>query len=401
MRYIHYVAFGLLFLFLLFAGLTIWQWKTISRFLEVAIETSKDGERTSPLKTPEDFLEYIVAHPQNVSLVAYEISNPEQGIFYRADEKHPLASTIKILILAEYARQVEQGIISPDEKIDLNSVDVYYLPNKDGGAHPQALKEFQDKKYVNAANQIDLRHIAWAMIRYSSNAATDYLIERLGRENIEKLPSRLGLPNQDVPLPIIGQFLSWDDSEISPLPAERLKIYQAMSQTEYANLVYNLMSKWRNDAAFRDRKIKHLIEFIGIEDQQAMAQALNPGGTAKGYAQIMERIYTNSLISPAVSQIMREYLEWPMKNEPVREKFDALSAKGGSLPGIVTETMYAKRKNGERGRVVALFFENIPTGVWLQLMQTYAQQEFELKLLTDKQFFETVRQKLSVVARLV
>jgi len=49
MRYIHYVAFGLLFLFLLVAGLTIWQWKTISSFLEIAIETSQDGERTSPL----------------------------------------------------------------------------------------------------------------------------------------------------------------------------------------------------------------------------------------------------------------------------------------------------------------------------------------------------------------
>lgn len=396
MRYIHYVAFGIVFLLLLVAGLTIWQWKTISRFLDVAIATSEGGEQTYQLKTPENLLEYIVAHPENISLVAYEIGNPEHGIFYRADEKHPLASTIKILLLAEYARQVEQGILSPDEKIDLNSVDVYYLPNTDGGAHPQALKEFQDKKYVNAANKIALRHIAWAMIRYSSNAATDYLIERLGRENIDKLPSRLGLPNQDAPLPIIGQFLSWDDAAISASPSARLKIYQAMSETEYANLVYNLMSKWKSDAAFREQKIKRLVQFISIQDLQAMAQALNPGGTAKGYAQIMERIYTDSLISPAVSKIMREYLEWPMKNEPVCEKFDSLAAKGGSLAGILTEAMYAKPKNAQKGLVMALFFENIPTGVWLQLMQTYAQQEFELKLLTDKQFFETVRQRLSV-----
>ncbi|MFB2970917.1 hypothetical protein ACE1CD_18250 [Aerosakkonema sp. BLCC-F183] len=167
-----------------------------------------------------------------------------------------------------------------------------------------------------------------------------------------------------------------------------------MSKTEYTNSVYNLTSKWKNDAAFRDRKIKDMLKFISINDQQAMAEALNPGGTAKAYAQIMERIYTDSLISPNASRIMREYLEWPMQNEPVREKFDALGAKGGSLPGILTEAMYAKQKNAEQGRVVALFFENIPSDEWLQLMQTYVQQDFEIKLLTDKQFFETVRQKL-------
>ncbi|MFB2918051.1 serine hydrolase [Aerosakkonema funiforme] len=389
-----YIAFSIGLLFLLLAALTVWQWETVWSVLKPFIADSEAVQPTSQLKTPSELLEYIVSHPENVSLVAYEIGNSETGIFYRDVEKRPLASTIKILILAEYARQVEQGILSPDEAIDLNSVNLYYLPNTDGGAHPQALKYFREKKYVNAENKIALRHIPTAMIRYSSNAAADYLIERLGRENIEKLPSVLGLPSEDVPLPIIGQFLSWDDTAISTLPEERLKIYQAMSKTEYTNSVYNLTSKWKTDAAFRDRKIKDMLKFISINDQQAMAEALNPGGTAKAYAQIMERIYTNSLISPDVSQIMREYLEWPMQNAPVREKFDVLSAKGGSLPGIVTETMYAKGKNGERGRVVALFFEHIPSDEWLQLMQTYVQQDFEIKLLTDKQFFETVRQKL-------
>jgi len=58
--------------------------------------------------------------------------------------------------------------------------------------------------------------------------------------------------------------------------------------------------------------------------------------------------------------------------------------------------MYGQPKNTQKGLVMALFFEDIPVGVWLQLMQTYAQQEFELKLLTDEQFFDPVRQKLSV-----
>ncbi len=383
------------FVVLLVTILIVWQWQTISRILDVFSVLSEGKEWSSRLQTPENLLEYIVAHPNDVSLVTYELGNLEQGIFYNADKKRPLASTIKIIVLAEYARQVEQGILSPDELVNLGDIDIYYLPGTDGNAHPNAVKELQKLGHITTANQIKLRHIPWAMIRYSDNAATDYLILRLGQDNLETLPEKLHIENQDVPLPIIGQFLSWDNHTFSNSPHERLKIYQAMQPREYADEVYRITEQWRNDQEFRAKAIKQIKSktWLKFKEQQAMAQALNCRGTALGYALLMEKIYRSSLISPIAAKIMREYLEWSMI--PANEQgIQAYGFKNGSLPGIITAASYLKFTDKSNARVFTLFLENLPGGVYLKLMQNYIQEIFEYKILGEKDFFELVRQRL-------
>jgi D-alanyl-D-alanine carboxypeptidase len=380
---------------LLLASLVIWR-TNISRILDLFNVLSEGREWSSRLKTPEGLLEYIIAHPQDVSLVAYEIGNSQKGIFYNADEKRPLASTIKILILAEYARQVDWGILSPNELVNLSDFDIYYLPGTDGNAHPDALKELKTKGYINSLNQVELRQIAWAMIRFSDNAATDYLIERLGRNNLDKLVEDLELQNQDIPLPIIGQILAWSNQRLSNNFVERLNHYQSMKRKEYENEVYINTETWQNHQEFRAVEIKKTQSknWLKFQEQQVISQALNCGGTAKVYALIMEKIYSSSLISPAADKIMRDHLEWQMEFAGNQQEIDAFGFKNGSLPGIITEACYLKPKKAKNARVFALFLENLQAGVWFQMLQNYVQQDFEYKLLGDESFFELVRQKL-------
>ncbi|KAB8335433.1 hypothetical protein SD80_003700 [Scytonema tolypothrichoides VB-61278] len=395
-NFLEYMKFAISIILICFLVLVVWQWSSVSAVLDIFSTLSEEKQWSSRLKTPEDVLEYIVAHPKDVSLVAYKIGNSEKGIFYNSDEKRPLASTIKILVLAEYARQVELEIISPDELVNLADIDIYYLPNTDGGAHPNAVKELKEKAYINAANQVELRHIPWAMISYSDKAATDYLIERLGRDKLEKITASLQLNNQDVPLPIIGQFLSWSNHTFSNTPAERLNKYQAMRLKEYADEVYHWTNEWRSHQEFRAKETKQIKSRKGLkyQEQKAMTEATNCGGTARGYAQIMERIYSGSLISPQADEIIREYLEWPMQFPENQQQLDAFGAKGGSLAGIITEVWYLKPKKAQHARVAALFLKKIPGSVWFKMLQTYIQQEFQYKLLVDDKFFDLVREKL-------
>jgi D-alanyl-D-alanine carboxypeptidase len=380
---------------LLLTSLVIWR-TTIFRILDLFSVISEGREWSSRLKTPEDLLEYIISHPQDVSLVAYEIGNSQKGIFYNADEKRPLASTIKILVLAEYARQVDRGILSPNELVNLSDFEIYYLPGTDGNAHPNALKALKIKAYINSTNQVELRHIPWAMIRYSDNAATDYLIERLGRENLDKLIEYLKLRNHDTPLPIIGQFLTWNNQKISKIFTERLNNYQAMNRKEYENEVYLITKQWQHNHEFRIAEIKNTLskKSLKFKEQQAMSQALNCRGTAKEYALIMERIYSNSLISQGADKIIRDYLEWQMEFAGNQQEIDSFGFKNGSLPGIITEACYLKPTKAKKARVFALFLENLPAGVWFKMLQNDVQQDFEYKLLGDESFFELVRQKL-------
>ncbi|PAX51406.1 serine hydrolase [Brunnivagina elsteri] len=374
----------------------IWQKQAVLSIIDTFSILSDGKEWELQLRTPEAVLEYIITHPDDVSLVAYEVGYSEQEIFYNSDIKRPLASTIKIIVLAEYARQINQGLLSSQELVNIEDIDLYYLPRTDGDAHPSAITELKQKQYINLANQVELHHIPWAMIRYSDNAATDYLIQRLGRENLNNLVSSLNIKNQDVPLPIIGQILTWSNHTSSDTFTERLQKYQAMSPKEYGDEVYQLTGIWQSDEEFRRNQSTHITsnKWLKLKEQQEIAHALNGKGTATGYTQIMERIYRGLLISSEADKIMRRYLEWTMEIPSNQQRLDAFGVKNGSLAGIITEAWYLKPTNANNARVAALFLENIPPGAWFNLLQNYIQQEFLYKLLTDEDFFNLVREKL-------
>ena len=56
-----------------------------------------------------------------------------------------------------------------------------------------------------------------AMMTVSDNAATDYLLDRLGRARAGSLAARLDAIDSDAPLPISGVFLSWASAVEEPL----------------------------------------------------------------------------------------------------------------------------------------------------------------------------------------
>jgi D-alanyl-D-alanine carboxypeptidase len=172
-----------------------------------------------------------------------------------------------------------------------------------------------------------------------------------------------------------------------------------MSREDYENEVYRLTYKWRNDEDFRAKQIKYTKsgKWLNFKEQKQFTQALFCRGTARGYTQIMERIYRGELFSPVASKIMREYLEWSMQLAGEQQEVDVYGVKNGSLPGVITEVSYLKLKNAKNARVFALFFENLPGAIWFEMLQNYIQQDFGYLLLGDDKFFQLVRQSLSKI----
>jgi len=117
---------------------------------------------------------------RNDSIIA--VKNPNKVM--------PLASTVKIILAIEYAIQSSEGKLNPDEEVSLNELEKFYVSNTDGGAHPKWLRSVKGK--VND-NKISIREIAKGMIKYSSNANTEWLSQKLGLENINKRIGSLGI----------------------------------------------------------------------------------------------------------------------------------------------------------------------------------------------------------------
>jgi beta-lactamase class A len=104
------------------------------------------------------------------------------------DQRLAIGSVFKLYVLGELARQVESGAANWDEILPLRE-EWKSLPTG-------------DLRYEPAGTPHTLRYYAEVMISQSDNTATDHLIHRLGRENVETMLATMGHgdPALDTPL---------------------------------------------------------------------------------------------------------------------------------------------------------------------------------------------------------
>jgi beta-lactamase class A len=95
------------------------------------------------------------------------------------DELFPTASVFKVPVIVELYRQVEERILSLDEKVILREEDK--VPGSG------ILKE------LSPGLSVSLLDLAALMMIVSDNTATDLVVEKVGKENINATLQRLGL----------------------------------------------------------------------------------------------------------------------------------------------------------------------------------------------------------------
>src|SRR5262249_24143321 len=150
---------------------------------------------------------------------------------------------------------------------------------------------------------VPLDAVARAMIRRSDNAATDFLLERLGRAALRETIAEAGLTGQDLPLPLLGLFLSWDNHQQGSLTPRNLQVLQDLPGDRYAPRVDPFVAAYQ-DQAWRQDETSHLIEGrfryrYPLEVRAAVT--LFPRGTARDYARILAGVVTGTFLSPEIS----------------------------------------------------------------------------------------------------
>jgi D-alanyl-D-alanine carboxypeptidase len=377
-----------------------WQRRGIANIARNWNDLSDGAELARQLKTTDDLLEYIAEHRDRVSLVAYRAGDEANGIYLEPDRPRPLAATMSLMLLCEYAGMVQSGALNPREAVAIPAWEHYWLPGTDGNAHEHTFVQVRESQYIEHG-QVQLQDIVYGLIRYGDNASADYLMERFGRERLATLPARLGMPNEEVPRPTSGTFLTWQSSRTTGSASERLARLTKLSPAAYADEVWKLTDELRTSPQLEAAEKKYLAAngvTLRLSEQAAFARALGVHGTARGYAALMLKIKRGELPG---SSAMQAELEWPTRNPATRERFDSLGTKAGSVPSILTSVTYAKPRGTDELRVVALFFEGLPIAVWLRMAETFVQQDFETKLLAEPAFFAKVRARLGDTTRSV
>ncbi|MGJ5711062.1 serine hydrolase [Staphylococcus equorum] len=135
-------------------------------------------------KDPEFIADYLNENPEKSGLV---ISKNDKNIYTHNPElKLPTASLFKIIVGIELVNQYESNKIDLHEKVKISDVNKYNMTPKTNSSF---IKWKKDK--VKNQKTVSLYEIAKGMIQYSSNPNTDYLIDRLGNENVNNSAKKL------------------------------------------------------------------------------------------------------------------------------------------------------------------------------------------------------------------
>ena len=330
--------------------------------------------------TVSDMMAYLVEHRADVAAVSLTAgkgglpSLAQPVLVHRAFEPMPLGSTIKIVILAAYAREVEAGRLDPGAPVTLAAWERAYLPGSDSEAHPRALAAlgipFDELGFaLDGEREVPLSALVDAMMRFSDNAAPDFLLELLGEGVLRATMREAGLAGQQSPLPVIGYVLATHNHVDGPLTTARVAALARMPKSRLAALSRSYATLYA-DPTWRAAELAWQLATPAPEFalRAAAAEAVAPRGIAFDYAFLMSRVAAGTFLSRAISARMAAHMTIAVS--PDDPAFRLLLGKGGTLDGNLTFALLAVPKSGpfaNRPRVSVIFLRHVPEDLFEQL----------------------------------
>ena len=143
----------------------------------------------------------LAGEASQVSLLAAEVTGGScEPVFgFGEDRALAIGSAFKFYVLGELARQIEEGLVSWDES----------LPIREDIRSYGSLSPGDSMENAAAGTLFPLKRYAELMISISDNTATDHLIQRLGRENVEASLARLGHSDPALNIPFLTSREAW------------------------------------------------------------------------------------------------------------------------------------------------------------------------------------------------
>lgn len=324
----------------------------------------------------DEIIKFIKENPKKASIVLIE--NGKEALNFNGNQLMPLASAAKTIIAIEFSNQVAAKKLNADQNIAISELNKFYIP-LDGGAHPAWLKSLKKKNGDSAS----LLQIAQGMIRFSSNANTEYLEDLLGLANINRNIKTLKLQQHSLYYYFTtGAMMTClrpptidEEKWIAQLEAMPMEEYRKRCETNHIKL--------KTDSNF----IKTFSSInLPLSIQKIWSDRL-VASTAADYASIMQKINSRNYFKPEVQNVLDQLMEWPMIYPRVQAVFKHFGQKSGSTGFILTDAFYTMEKKGTN-LACAFFFNNLTEKE--RLMVESHISNFESGIITDSTF----RQKL-------
>jgi D-alanyl-D-alanine carboxypeptidase len=337
------------------------------------------------------------AQPSADSLLNFIKANPKRSAIYvvvndtviaRQNENTvmPLASTVKIMVAIEFAKQAAAGVFDENNYISLSELDKYYIANTDGNAHPAWLG--YEKRLSNIKNDsIKLLDVARGMMMFSSNANTEYLMDLLGLDNVKNNLQLLDVKIHTSIYPIVASLFMYQNPQ-KRTESSILKSIKKLSDEQYSRYIYDMHKALKFDTVLKSK----FNPFDLTPKMQQLWSDRLPASNVKAYAHICNILNNRRYLSEDTYAVLAEVMEFIMENPANRQWLKHAGGKGGSTASVLTKASYASTKKDKRIEIV-YFFNNLSEAENAQLQQWM--NAFELAILSNPTF----RSKLNAQLR--
>ena len=328
---------------------------------------------TLPTLAQDDPATFIQDNPELVSVLC--LQGEDVIVEHLEDNPLTLASSSKVIILAEYARQVALGNIEPNEEITIVQIERYYIAGTDGNAHEQWLATLEPD-----AETATLSQIVDGMITFSTNAGADYILSRLDDAGFTELYDLLGLDNTDLPTSFLGNLLVLSNHETG---VTDLDYVESLDQETFLAEEVRLLDLFLNDEAWREAELDFRDSpFIGlpeIEVQSAFFDRFSTRSTAEDMLAVIQSPYIDSGLSETAQDIMNSHLDWIFDVNPANaDVYEVLATKGGAYAGVLTAVWYVHAIGFDPVSLVVLYHD-LPDDVWESWLISGEHQSLELE----------------------
>ncbi len=327
-------------------------------------------------------LNFISDNPEKSSIKL--ILNDTILVEMNPNKQMILASTAKIITAIEYAEQAAKGLINPLELVDLAELEKYYVPKSDGGGHNNWLESI-DKNIKK--NSVSIKEVARGMMKFSSNANTEWLGEKLGLVNINNRLDSLGVEkHSEISYKVSPLFIGVE--EFPHLDKrERAIAVQNLSNEEYIQATNKVHQKLKSNKEYpKDVGLLNLALYL----QKNWSDNL-PSSTVHEYVEIMKKINSRKYFNSDVQQYLEEILDNNWGSEFNENWVSYSGMKQGATSYVLTKALYVTDKKGNKTEL-AYFFNDINL---LQVTRLQGcMKEFETSIISNKSFREKINLNL-------
>ncbi|MFY0606769.1 MAG: serine hydrolase [Cyclobacteriaceae bacterium] len=293
--------------------------------------------------------DFVNANPNKVSFCVIINDSIEFG--RNQYRMMPAASLSKTIIALEFIYQVASGDQSEEAMVSMSDID--YLAIGDSNYKNWKKQIKQDQLVKN--DQIALKYVVQGMIRYSANACADYLINRLGLENINNRIRLLNLTHEPI-FPFTASLLhafNYCDMDKSAFIADAKK----WNKEEYLDQVVLLHDRIMTDPKFwKETKKRIKKSRYSDTDYDSIWTNSFSQSTAYAYARLIADINKRKLAPEFTTLVQMIFEKWTFSDNPqLIDSFDRVAYKGANSNSLINIWLYLADQEGNTMQFVGLF----------------------------------------------